>query len=444
MKMSNIFLAVCLIFIVIVFFASPKILEKRIPQSVPDEGVFIGKIIKEPEQKSNNVKLTIKTEIGKILVTTGIYPEYFYGDVLKIEGKLKTPAVFSAQGGPASGGDEFNYKNYLVKEGIYSVMYWPKIEILERNKGNVIYQAIFRFKNKLTKAIEKIMPFPEASLLEGLILGNKQIFSQDLKESLNITGTSHIVAVSGMNIVILSNILMFVLIGLGLRRGQAFYFILGLVCLFIIMVGAPASAIRAGIMSSILLFANKIGRLSSATKIMIFAGAIMLALNPLLLRFDVGFQLSFLAVFGLIYLKPIFDEWLNKILPSKFSDAFTTTLAAQFAVLGILIYNFGRISFISPFANFLIVPLLPYVTAIILVFSGATFIWSFLGKILLWPTYFATTCILRLIEWFSKVPFAAKEISNVHWAWLVGYYVLLIGFLIWHNKRKSPENYVNI
>jgi len=420
---------------------SPKIIEKNkspLMNYNDSEKDFLitGKIVKEPDSKGDNVKLTVETEMGKILVTTGIYPQYDYGDVLKINGKLKTPAVF----------EEFDYKNYLAKDKIYSVMYWPKIEISERNKGNVVYSALFRFKNKMTESIEKIMPFPEASLLEGLILGNKQIFSQDLKDSLNITGTSHIVAVSGMNIVILSNILMFVLIGLGLWRNQAFYFVLVLICLFIIMVGAPASAIRAGIMSSILLFANKIGRLSNASRIMIFAGAIMLALNPLLLRFDVGFQLSFLAVLGLIYIKPILDGWLAKLIKkselSGILQIITTTIAAQIAVLGILIYNFGRISFISPIVNVLVVPLLPLVTAIILVFSGATFIWSFLGKILLWPAYFATTYILRLIEWFSKIPFAAKEISDVHWIWLIGYYVLLIGFLVWYKKRKSRQGFL--
>ncbi len=458
MTKSNILFIICLIFIGGVFLVSPKIIEKNKNPLMnyndsEKDFLFVGKVIKEPEIKSDNTKLTIKTKEGKILITTGNYPEYSaqggpasgwnYGDVLEIKGKLKTPSVF----------EEFNYKNYLAKEGVYSVMYWPKIEILERNKGSFIYQTLFKFKNKMNEAIEKIMPFPEASLLEGLILGNRQIFSQNMKNALSITGTSHIVAVSGMNIVILSNILMFVLIGLGLWRHQAFYFVLGLIFLFIIMVGAPVSAIRAGIMSGILLFAQKIGRLGNATRIIIFAAAIMLLFNPLLLRYDVGFQLSFLAVLGLIYLKPVLDGLLNKILPSQFlkwiekkefckgiKDAITTTLAAQFAVLGILIYNFGRISFISPVVNVLVVPLLPYITAIILTFSGATFIWSLLGRILLWPAYFVTTYILRLIEWFSKIPFAAKEIKNVHWVWLVGYYVLLIGFLIWYKKRKSPQH----
>lgn len=439
MKISNIFLIICLVFIVVVFFVSPRLIEKRKSplaknNDLAEDFVLIGKIIKEPDIRSNNIKLTLKTEEGKVLITTGNYPEYFYGDVLKIKGKLETPIVF----------EEFNYKNYLAKEGIYSVIYYPEIEILERNKGFFIYQAILKFKNKMTETIERIMPFPEVSLLEGIILGNKQIYSEEIKNELSITGTSHIVAISGMNIVIVSEILMFVLIGLGMWRKQAFWFVSALIFLFIIMVGAPASAIRAGIMGAILLYAQKIGRLSNATRIMIFAGAIMLIFNPLLLRYDVGFQLSFLAVFGLIYIKPILDELvLRRIKKEELSSLLqiiTTTIAAQIAVLGVLIYNFGRISFISPIANILIVPAIPFLTAIGLIFIAGAAIWSFLGKILLWPAYIGTAYILRIVDWFSKIPWSAREISNIHWAFLIGYYILLIG-LIWLYKRNKKLAY---
>jgi len=435
MKISNVFLMICLIFIVVVFFASPKMIEKKIPKSLPDEGIFSGKIIKEPDQKSNHVNLTIKSEIGKILISTSSYPEYNYGDVLKISGKLQFPEIF----------DEFNYKNYLAKDGIYYVMYYPKIEVLEENKGSKIFSAILKFKNNLTQKVENIMPFPEVSILEGLILGNKQIFSEKIKNELSITGTSHIVAISGMNIVIISEILMFILIGLGMWRKQAFWFVLVLIFLFIFMVGAPASAVRAGIMGAILLYAQKIGRLSNAARIMVFAGAIMLISNPLLLRYDIGFQLSFLAVLGLIYIKPIFDKLLEKLIKreqiSFLLQIITTTIAAQIAVLPILVYNFGKISFISPIANILIVPVIPFITAIGLIFLGGTAIWPFLGKILLWPAYLSSAYILRLIDWFSRIPWAAKQIPKIHWAWLIGYYILIIGIIIWFSRRKTELKY---
>ena len=232
---------------------------------------------------------------------------------------------------------------------------------------------------------------------------------------------------------------MLLLIGLGLWRGQAFYFALAILVLFIIMIGAPASAVRAGIMGGILLFAQKIGRLNNSGRAVVFAGAVMLALNPLLLKFDVGFQLSFLAVLGIIYLKPIFDKWLNKILPQKFNakSVITMTFAAQIGTLPILIYNFGRISFISPLTNVLIVPALPYVMGAGFIFSLASVLWLGLGKILIWPTWFFFAYVTKLVEWLSKIPFAAKEISDVHWGWLVGYYILLVGWLIWYKKKKA-------
>ena len=419
-------------------------MEKNTPRSLPDEGVlapqnagFNSEVIKEPIIKNNNVQLTVKTEFGKILITVPNYPEYFYGDVLKITGKLQFPIIFN----------EFNYKNYLAKDKIYYVSYYPKIEILDRDQGNKIFSAILKFKNNLTQKVETLMPFPEVSILEGIILGNKQIFSEEIKNNLSITGTSHITAISGMNIVIISEILMIVLIGLGLWRKQAFYFVVVLIFLFILMVGAPASAVRAGIMGIILLYAKKIGRLSSPVRIIIFAGAIMLAFNPLLLRYDVGFQLSFLAVLGLIYIKPIFDNLWGKLLKKEhigsILEIIDTTIAAQISVLGILVYNFGKISFISPIANILIVPFITLLTIIGMVFIGGLMISGFLGKILLWPAYIGTTYVLRVIDWLAQIPWASKQISDVHYLWVVGYYVLLIGIIVFlglfrHDKIKKP------
>lgn len=435
MRTSNILLIICLFFILLIFFISPHLMEqkKALHSLEKDGGIFVGKIVEEPDVRSNNTKLTVKAEKGKILVTTNNYPEYQYGDVLKIKGELKEPLIF----------EDFNYRNYLAKEGIYSVIYYPEIEILERNKGSIFYQTIFKFKNSIKKEIEKIMPFPEVSILEAITLGYKQGLSEKIKESLNISGVRHIVAISGMHIVILSWIIMYLLIGLGLWRNQAFYFAIGLIVLFIIMVGAPSSAIRAGIMGSILLLGQKMGRLSDSGRIVVFAATIMLIFNPLLLRYDVGFQLSFLAVLGIIYIKPIFDKWLEKITQKEkikwWFHFVTMTLAAQIATLPILIYNFGRISFVSPLTNVLIVPAIPYIMGLGLLFNFSAVIFSLLAKVLLWPLYIGLTYIICLTNSLSQLPFSAKEISNLHWLWLIGYYILLIGLLIWYKRKQDNQ-----
>ena len=88
------------------------------PKDHSDEQItIIGYIVEEPDKRSSNTKLTIQTEQGRVLVTTRKYPEYKYGDELIITGKLETPTVF----------EDFNYQGYLAKDGIYSVMYYPKI-----------------------------------------------------------------------------------------------------------------------------------------------------------------------------------------------------------------------------------------------------------------------------------------------------------------------------
>jgi len=185
MRISNIFLVICLIFITILFFVSPYLLKSP---DLEDRGVFIGKVIKEPDKRSSNTKLTIKTDQERILVTVASYPEYNYGDILEIKGELQEPMVF----------DDFNYKNYLAKDGIHFVMYYPQVKVLENKKS--LYGLIFKIKNKVRERIERIMPFPEVSILEAITLGYKQGLSDDLKEKLNVVGVRHIVAISGMHI----------------------------------------------------------------------------------------------------------------------------------------------------------------------------------------------------------------------------------------------------
>ena len=395
---------------------------------------FTGTIVKEPDIRTDSIKLTIKSENdsepikGKILITTSRYPEYQYGDRLEIVGKIKTPHVF----------EDFNYKNFLAKDGIYSVMYWPEIKLLEREPFS-FYGKILQFKDKLRESIYQNLSPPQSSILGAIILGDRKKMSADLKERLNITGLRHITAISGMHIMILSGILFYLGMALRLRRGQAFYFALALLILFIIMVGMPASAVRAGIMGGLFLLAEKTGRPKSASRAIVFAAAGMLAINPLLLRLDVGFQLSFLAVMGIIYLMPSFQGWLKKlpnpdIFPLR--NLLSMTLAAQIFTLPILIYNFGYMSSVAPITNILIVPLLPFIMVSGFVFGLAGMLWPPLGWVFSWPCWLLLTHLTKIVDWFSQIPFAALTLENIHWLWLIIAY-LILGYFAWRLNEKQ-------
>lgn len=422
---------------------------------------LVGTISAEPDIRDTSIKLTIKvsdiqTKIqaensspsakGKILITANRYPEYQYGDKLKITGKLETPKVF----------EEFNYKNYLAKEEIYSVIYYPEIELLikenYRSPTSIIYAKILGFKNKLKESIYQNLSPPQSSILGAMILGDKRRISEEWKEKLNIAGVRHITCVSGMHIVILSGILMWLGMALGLWRGQAFYFAIVLLALFIIMVGAPSSAIRAGIMGGLFLFAQKVGRLRSGGRAIIFAGTLMLFQNPLLLRFDIGFQLSFLAALGIIYLMPIFQHWFKKIPNFKFlplgfllspvSSLLAMTFAAQIFTLPILIYNFGRISLVAPLSNILIVPFLPFIMVLGFIFGLMGMLWQPLGWVLSWPAWASLTYLIKIVDGFSKIPWASLTIENVHWIWLAISY-LVLGYIIWRLNKKQKLKFLN-
>lgn len=402
---------------------------------------LIGIISAEPDTRERSQKLTIKGEqlisdddnikiSGKILITIYRYPEYEYGDKLKITGELKTPQEF----------EDFNYRNYLKKDKIYSVMSWPKIEIIAKNQGSPIYAKILFLKEKLRKSIYQNLSPPQSSILGAMILGDKRKLSGDLKEKLNIAGVRHITAISGLHVAVLTAILMSFLLLLGFWRQQAFYFTLIFIIFFIIMTGLQPSAIRAGIMGGLFLLSQYFGRMSISSRTIVFAAALMLAQNPLLLKLDVGFQLSFLAMMGIIYLLPTFRDWLKFIPWENPKSILAMTFSAYLFTLPILIYNFGYISLVAPITNLLIVPFLYWIMLFGFLFGLTGIIWQFLGWILSFPAWFLLTYLVKIIDWFSEIPWAYKTIENIHWLWLIISYLILGYFAFLLNQRKKLKS----
>jgi competence protein ComEC len=294
----------------------------------------------------------------------------------------------------------------------------------------------------LEESLEKILPLPQSAILEALLFGKEENISKKLKEKLNLTGTRHIAAVSGMNITIISNLILGFLLWLGLWRNQAFYLSVILIIFYILMIGAPSSAIRAGIMAILFLTAQHFGRLSSSSRAIVFAATLMLFQNPLILRWDIGFQLSFLATMGIINLQEILSEKLKKIPDFlQLRSNLSATLAAQIFVFPILIYNFGQISIISPLTNIFILPLIPTITILGFIFSFIGIFWQGLAKILSWLAWLGLTYILKIVDFSSKIPFASLTFKNVHWIFLIISY-LILALIVWRLKEKQKLKFL--
>src|SRR3990167_4385212 len=229
------------------------------------------------------------------------------------------------------------------------------------------------------------------------------------------------------------------LLALGLWRGQAFYISVIFIWLYIILTGFPASGIRAGIMGSLFLLAEKIGRQKIATRAIVMAAALMVAFNPLLLPYDVGFQLSFLASMGIIFLNPFFNSLFKIFKNNKAENLLnivSTTFSAQVFTLPIMIYNFGNISLVSPITNLLVLPIVPELMIFGFLSSILGVVSQFLGWIIFVPCWFLLTYFNKVIDIFSQ-PWAIKTIGSIHWIWLVISY-LVLGFIVYllHKKQK--------
>jgi competence protein ComEC len=403
-----------------------------------------GYICGDPDVRNTYQRIKVKIGESVVLITTNRYPEYKYLDTIKVEGELETPQET----------EDFSYKNYLMKDGIYSVMFFPKVELAETSKTagfwQKFYSLILLFKQKIRQSIQKNFSPPQSSILEGTILGDNGAMSEDLKNKLNITGLRHIIAVSGTHVVILSVIIMSILLMFPIKKGKAFYFTIILIFLYAFLTGLPASGVRASIMGSLYLFAQKLGRQSIGIRVIVLACCVMLFINPMLLIYDVGFQLSFLAVIGLIYLEPVFsgflDFWAKRIFhevkekASGFIKIVSSTFAAQVFTLPIIIYSFGNISFVSPITNLLVLPVVywlmifGFLSAFLGIFSGL-FGWVFSV-----PCYFVLSYFLWVIDFFSQ-DWAIKNFNSVHWIWLVICY-LVIGYAVRLIRKKYIQNFI--
>ncbi|MBU2539625.1 competence protein ComEC family protein [Patescibacteria group bacterium] len=359
----------CLIFVLFGVWryqiANIRLKDSGLRQYNDKEIILAGKILTEPDVRENTVQLVISTEkiliknevfpvSGKVLIKTNKYPGYNYADVILIKGLLKTPQQFEG----------FDYKDYLAKKGIFSLIDWPEIELFAKedysNFWQFSYGQILKFKNKIRENINQNFSFTESKLLSGILLGDQASFSEEFKEKLNTTGLRHITAISGMNVAIICSVLMSLFLGIGLWRNQAFYLTVIFIFLFVAMIGFQPSVVRAGIMGAIMLLAQKFGRLSTSTRAIVITATIMLLLNPMLLRWNIGFQLSFLAILGIVLLSKPIESFLKFIPQEKFINLrsiISATLSAQIFTLPILIYNFGQISLIAPITNILVVPI---------------------------------------------------------------------------------------
>jgi len=394
--------------------------------------IFVGQIIDDPQITLDARKFTVAVQSfndqsappGKILIKTSRYPEYQYGNVLTITCKINSTASDDVSG----------YAKYLGRFNIYSTCDYPQIDIKQEFSGNLIWKYLYQVKRYFLHIANQVMSEPTVSLLAGLLLGVSATLPKQILDGFNVAGLTHIIALSGFNISIVAGAV------LGLLRWLPWSIRLTVaiiaIWLFVLLTGAAPSAVRAGLMGMIILSASLFGRLSDISVSLVLSAVLMVIANPKILLGDIGFQLSFLATAGIIYFSPLLISF-NKTNFNWINSLVIPTLSALIMVTPIIMINFGRVSLVAPFTNVVVVPLVPL--AMLLGFWAVVggMIWPILGSVLGWVAWLPLRLMVAVAEYMKNLPWASVNLEVQAGWWLVVYYLVISGILIWYYVSYS-------
>lgn len=462
-KINFRFFILCFVFFICgairVAITIPDCSDKKNLCSFNDKRLSVNGIVaSEPDNKIDGVTYIIASNkangenvTGKFLLKTRSYPLYNYGDELSVTCKLEQP-----KNTPDS---TFRYDKYLERYGVRSLCSYPDVQKIAEGNGNVILENILKLKSLLNGQISRLWPEPEASFMAGILYGARNGLPKYLAEDFSRTGVSHIVAVSGFNITIITVILLSAFIAAGFYRQRAFYAVAVTLFLFIALCGFSASAIRAGIMGTAVLSAGQFGRKARMFNVLVFSAAVMQLSNPYLLLWDAGFQLSFLALIGLVYVSPIIDVILSKAKDLPISNRLETkkilrhvpygmwlrfnqndkinfiiktliqTISAIIMTLPLILYQFGTLSLVAPLVNVLILWIIPFLMLGGAVSMISSFIFLPLGKVFAGITHFGLSYVIMVVMFFGEKPWASTDVRIPLWGMVVAYAFLILVIL---------------
>lgn len=343
---------------------------------------------------------------GNALVRLPFYKELHYGDVLQLSGRLETPQQF----------DDFDYREYLANQHIYTLINYPGERLLQTGAGFPPLAWIYAARDRLANSLSSCLPEPHGSLAQAILLGLRGSLPDPLVQSFYLTGTTHLIAISGLNLTIVLGIVLTLSIWLLGRRNRLYIWIsLSFIWLYALLTGLPATMVRAAFMGSAFLLAELLGRQRNGITALSLAAMLMLATDPLVLR-DISFQLSFLSMLGLVLIAPFLIRFFNsdtqddnrylKWIKLASVTSFGTTLAAILATWPVTVMNFHTFSLVSLPATFFAMPAFPGIMVTSMLTAATGLIWQPLGIATGWIAWLFLSYFLLIVNIFSSIPSA--------------------------------------
>jgi competence protein ComEC len=341
---------------------------------------------------------------------------------------------------------QFNYKSYLKKKHIYHQLFIENTELLKvESNDNTIFGLASQLREKINTKLKRYnFKNDELAIINALLLGQRQDVSKDIYDSYTKAGAIHILAVSGLHVGIILLLLHFVLKPIEyFKHGKVYKTIILVLILwsFAIIAGLSASVVRAVSMFTIVAIAMNLNRPTNVFNTLAISMFFLLLFKPTFI-FDVGFQLSYLAVFAIVIIQPmLYSLWHPKIKFFKFLwGIFTVTLAAQFGIIPISLFYFHQFPGLFFVSNLVIIPFLGTILGFGIIVIG-------LALLNILPEFLASTygSIIGLMNTFvgwisNQESFLFKNISfNIEHV-LISYLllILIINFI----KQKTYRSVI--
>jgi competence protein ComEC len=395
---------------------------------------------------SNNSKPCI----GKVLLyfakaDSVTYPKY--GDEILIQNNLQ---LIKNKGNPGG----FDYAKYMSFQQIYNQQYLKptQFKIIDTTSADGFYNFIFSCRQKVIDIIQTNISGSKkvTGIIEALLIGYKEDLDKDVVQAYSNTGVVHIIAISGMHLGLIYVVLVWLFARLPLIKRYKLLqviFILSSLWLFSLITGGSASVLRSAVMFTCIVIGKNFFKQASIYNALATSAFFLLCYNPYLL-WDVGFQLSYTAVLGIVSLqKPIESLWYSKYwFFKKVWKMIAITLAAQVFTLPLCIFYFHQIPVLFLFTNLICVPLS---TAIlfgiigVIITSGYAPLSMLLGKIF----YGLTWCMNYIIDFFNSLSFAVvDDIFANHITTLLLYIfaILLSASLLKKNKAYLKYSLITL
>ncbi len=413
-------------------------------------------IIQQPPQVSDtSIRLLVSVETlvplvdgqpqGNRFAVSGLAAAYLplgaswrYGDRIQLTGMLEEPAI---EGAPF-------YHDSLARQGIYSSLGFAAARLIKHDQGSWFLSAVYDFRALADRTIARLLPQPASGLLAGILLGDDSALPKNVAEDFRVTGITHIIAVSGFNVAIVSG-LFIKLLGRILRARFAIPLAMLAVTGYTLLTGASPSVVRAAVMGGIGMIGPLLGRQQAGANSLVFTAAVMCLFNPALPG-DLSFQLSFGATLGLVLfadpLQGIFirvaERWLSPPVARRISgpvgEFFLFTLAAQIFTLPITALNFQRVSFAALLANPLVLPVQPYA----MILGGVALLLGMaylpLGQLAAWLCWPLLTFTIRVAEWLAQFQNSVLNVGVMSAPLVIIYFIALIAFRIGIPALRAP------